>query len=77
LPGPTETTTRKELIDPALQKAGWDVHTPNRVRLETPVDGFDLLIFLLSLYQKFTLIIENVNISTLTNKNHGGRQCAC
>ena len=36
-----EATTRSELIDPALRKAGWDVHDPNQVDTEIPVDGFD------------------------------------
>src|SRR5579862_2398216 len=29
------------LIDPALEKAGWDVNNPGLVGLEIPVDGFD------------------------------------
>jgi type I site-specific restriction endonuclease len=37
LPGPTEARTRKELIDPALQKAGWDVHNRDRVGLEISI----------------------------------------
>lgn len=41
VPNPTEAKTRKELIDPALQKAGWDVHNSEQVGLEIPVDGFD------------------------------------
>ncbi len=36
-----EAKTRKELIDPALQKAGWQLHDPNQVGLEIPVDGSD------------------------------------
>ena len=28
-------------IDPALEKAGWDVHDPAQVGTEIPVDGFD------------------------------------
>jgi type I site-specific restriction endonuclease len=38
---PSEARTRKELIDPALARAGWDVNDPARVRVEIPVDGFD------------------------------------
>ena len=38
---PSEAKTRKELIDPALKKAGWDVNNPDQVGLEIPVDGFD------------------------------------
>ncbi len=38
---PTEARTRKELIDPALEKAGWDVDNPDQVEIEIPVDGFD------------------------------------
>ena len=38
---PNEARTRKELIDPALRKAGWDVANPDQVGLEIPVDGFD------------------------------------
>ena len=41
MPGPTEAKTRKELIDPALLRAGWNVDDPNQVGLEIPVDGFD------------------------------------
>src|SRR5512136_1387418 len=37
----TEAKTRKDLIDPALAQAGWDVHNPDQVGLEIPVDGFD------------------------------------
>jgi predicted type IV restriction endonuclease len=36
-----EARTRKELIDPALVKAGWDVNNQDQVRIEIPVDGFD------------------------------------
>ena len=39
--GPTEAATRRELIDPALGKAGWDVNDPDQVGIEIPVDGFD------------------------------------
>jgi hypothetical protein len=38
---PNEAKTRKDLIDPALQKAGWDVNNPDQVGLEIPVDGSD------------------------------------
>jgi len=41
VPNPTEAKTRKELIDPALRKAGWDVNNPDQVGIEIPVDGFD------------------------------------
>jgi type I restriction enzyme R subunit len=41
LSGPNEATTRKELIDPALKKVGWDVTNPEQVRTEIPVDCFD------------------------------------
>ena len=36
-----EARTRKELIDPALKRAGWDVDNPTQVGIEIPVDGFD------------------------------------
>jgi len=38
---PNEARTRRELIDPALARAGWDVDDPARVRVVIPVDGFD------------------------------------
>ena len=38
---PDEAKTRKELIDPALHKAGWDVNNRDLVGLEIPVDGSD------------------------------------
>ena len=41
MPSPTEAKTRKELIDPAMKKAGWDVDNPEQVGIEIPVDGFD------------------------------------
>ena len=37
----SEARTRKELIDPALEKAGWDISNPDQVGLEIPVDEFD------------------------------------
>ena len=37
----SEARTRKELIDPQLEKAGWDVHDDAQVGIEIPVDGFD------------------------------------
>ncbi|MDQ6643831.1 MAG: DEAD/DEAH box helicase family protein, partial [Chloroflexota bacterium] len=39
MPGPNEAITRKEMIDPALQRAGWDLDDPDQVRFEIPVDG--------------------------------------
>src|SRR5689334_18813135 len=39
MPSINEATTRKNLIDPALRKAGWDIDNPNQVGLEIPVDG--------------------------------------
>lgn len=41
MPGPTEQKTRKELINPELQKAGWDITDPAQVGLEIPVDHYD------------------------------------
>lgn len=38
---PNEATTRRDLIDPALGKAGWDVNDATLVGIETPVDGSD------------------------------------
>ncbi len=38
---PTEATTRRQLIDPALTRAGWDVSDAEQVGIEIPVDGFD------------------------------------
>jgi type I site-specific restriction endonuclease len=38
---PNEAKTRKEMIDPALQKAKWDINDRNQVGLEIPVDGTD------------------------------------
>ena len=40
-PSPTEATTRINMIDPALRRAGWDVDDPDQVGIEIPVDGFD------------------------------------
>jgi hypothetical protein len=38
---PNEARTRKEKIDPALLKAGWNLHDPLQVGIEIPVDGYD------------------------------------
>ena len=38
---PNEAKTRKELIDPALKKAGWNVTNPDQGGLEIPIDDFD------------------------------------
>ncbi len=37
----SEAETRKEMIDPQLEKAGWYLHDHTRVRIEIPVDGYD------------------------------------
>jgi len=37
----SEANARKELIDPALLQAGWDVSRKDQVGLEIPVDGTD------------------------------------
>jgi type I site-specific restriction endonuclease len=36
-----EAKTRKELIDPALESAGWHLRDKSRVGLEIPVNGYD------------------------------------
>jgi type I restriction enzyme R subunit len=38
---PNEAQTRKKLIDPALERAGWDVSDPVQVAIELPVDGYN------------------------------------
>lgn len=38
---PSEAQTRRQLIDPALKKTGWDVANPDLVRIEIPVDDID------------------------------------
>jgi type I restriction enzyme R subunit len=34
-----EANTRKDLIDRALEKAGWSLKDSNQVGIEIPVDG--------------------------------------
>jgi hypothetical protein len=38
---PNEARTRKEKIDPALLKAGWNLRDLTQVGIEIPVDGYD------------------------------------
>ena len=37
----SEDLTRKEMIDPQLEKAGWYLRDHSKVKLEIPVDGYD------------------------------------
>jgi type I site-specific restriction endonuclease len=37
----SEAETRKEMIDPALEAAGWNLKNHTQVGLEIPVDGYD------------------------------------
>ncbi|MFZ5904312.1 MAG: hypothetical protein ACOYZ8_12265 [Chloroflexota bacterium] len=37
----SEETTRKEMIDPQLERAGWYLADHSRVKTEIPVDGYD------------------------------------
>jgi len=37
----SEERTRKELIDPQLDKAGWYLRDYSKVKIEIPVDGYD------------------------------------
>lgn len=39
--GISEAKTRKEMIDPALAKAGWNLRNHQQVGIEIPVDGYD------------------------------------
>ena len=41
MPVINEAKTRKELIDPALEIAGWHLKNKSQVGLEIPVDGYD------------------------------------
>lgn len=38
---PNERLTRRDLIDPALERAGWKISDSSRVRIEVSVDGMD------------------------------------
>ena len=38
---PNEARTRKDQIDPALEKAGWNLKDSGQVGIEIPVDGYD------------------------------------
>ena len=40
MPGP-EARTRKQLIDPAIEKAGWNLGDHTQVGIEIPVNGYD------------------------------------
>jgi type I restriction enzyme R subunit len=37
----SEDQTRKQMIDPQLEQAGWYLHDHSKVRIEIPVDGYD------------------------------------
>jgi type I site-specific restriction endonuclease len=37
----SEDQTRKEMIDPQLEKAGWYLRDHSKVKIEIPVDGYD------------------------------------
>ena len=37
----SEAETRKEMIDPALERAGWNLRNHAQVGIEIPVDGYD------------------------------------
>ncbi|MBD2513143.1 type I restriction endonuclease [Nostoc sp. 'Peltigera membranacea cyanobiont' 232] len=37
----SEANTRQKLIDPALEKAGWNLTNPDQAKIKIPVDGYD------------------------------------
>ena len=37
----SEDQTRKQMIDPQLEQAGWYLHDHSKVKIEIPVDGYD------------------------------------
>ena len=37
----SEELTRKEMIDPQLENAGWYTRDHSKVKIEIPVDGYD------------------------------------
>jgi type I restriction enzyme R subunit len=59
-----ESQTRKEHIDPALAKAGWDVRDHTQVGIEIPVDGFDPLAWQ-QLERELRQIRDQANISNI------------
>ena len=38
---PNEAVTRKQMIDPALARAGWDVNNPDQVGIEVYIKSLD------------------------------------
>ena len=38
---PNEAVTRKQMIDPALARAGWDVNNPDQVGIEVSIKSLD------------------------------------
>ncbi len=44
-PSRPEAATRREMIDPALLRANWDVRDPTKVGLEIPIDGLDPILY--------------------------------
>ena len=38
---PNEAVTRKQMIDPALARAGWDVNDPDQVGIEISIKSLD------------------------------------
>lgn len=59
-----EAKTRKDLIDPALKKAGWKVNDFTQVGIEIPVDGFDPIAWQ-CLEQQLHQIREQANIQDI------------
>ena len=37
----SEELTRKDMIDPQLEQAGWYLRDHSKVKIEIPVDGYD------------------------------------
>ncbi len=61
MPTPNEAQTRQAWIDPALERAGWRLDDPQRVRFEIPVDGYDPQAWQ-ALQQELTIIKEQHGI---------------
>ena len=38
----SEERAHKMMIDPQLEQAGWYLHDHSRVKIEIPVDGYDV-----------------------------------
>ncbi len=64
----SEEKTRKQMIDPQLEHAGWSLRDHSKVKTENPVDGYDAEHYELSMQVGELGVLPKIRRSMIDNR---------